>query len=116
MFELPPEAQKNLSKIIAEIDKILVDAMPEHVPQYTIMADAGQGFGLVPHDEGTANAMNTNKDKLHPLYRKAILIIKEYNLNFSAQRKREPYILKSMETRTLSGKLVSKKSFDNHKT
>ena len=80
MVELPPQAQKALDDILGKIKETIVSAMPkDHEPKYQVMAD-GQGFGLVPADKETNNAINAQQKVLHPLYKSAMNIMYEHQL------------------------------------
>ena len=118
MFPLSPEDQKKLDGILKNIDLIVCAAMPEHVPDYSVVASGEQGFGLVPHNDMTTQAVQANRDKLHSLYKEAIPIVQKYNLEFQARRTHERYALKSVEIFALNGKdisLTSKMSLDDSK-
>ncbi|MCX6774546.1 MAG: hypothetical protein NTY99_00450 [DPANN group archaeon] len=75
MVELPPSAQKALDDILGKINETIASAMPkDHKPKYQVIA-SGQGFGLMPADKETNNAINAQQKVLHPLYKSAMNIM-----------------------------------------
>ena len=78
MIELPPSAQKALDDILGKIKETVVSAMPkDHEPEYRVMAD-GQGFGLVPANQETANAIIAQQKALHVLYKSAMNVMYQH--------------------------------------
>jgi len=113
MENLSAADKEKLGAVIQSIDEILCNAMPEFVPNYSVVAGDEQGFGLAPHDNETAQAIENNRAELHQLYRQVLPIVQKYHLNFMARRERGKYILRSIEILTLDGKPISKISFDD---
>lgn len=73
--QLPPQAQKALDDVLKQIDETIASAMPEdHKPKYQVIA-SGQGFGLMPADKETNNAINSQQKALHELYKIAMKVM-----------------------------------------